>query len=132
MNVKGSPKVLVPCVSAKESRAMTRRSFLGGAGVTTLLASLPGPVAAQSKALPNAAAATNSGCLEILRYPDRVTVYSQLSDEIPLARVQSQWSGAGIDVETKVGSREVTVSVQAPRVPVSYIHLRWNLPVVSK
>lgn len=111
---------------------VSRRSFLGKAGATTLLASVPAELTAQQR--PNAGNSSSTpgaDFLDLLRFPDSVTAYSELTDPMRLIRSQNEWHGDGIDIENKVTTNEVAINVRSPGMPVRYIHLRWNASVAT-
>jgi len=121
----------IPVPSAPAMQ-LTRRSFLEGATSSAAFAGVPLRLAARQVAEPGPSAApTGSNLLDLLRIPDKVVIYSQLSDPIPLARSGISWCGNGVDIETEVATEGMAIGVHAPVLPVRYIHVRWNLPVAT-
>lgn len=118
--------------SSRTSAKISRRSFLGTATATTLLAAVPAELTTPQKTNPGYTSSTKeANFLDLLRFPDRVTAYSQLTDPMPLTRSQSEWHADGIDIESKITVHEVAINVQAPGAPIRYIHLRWDASVTT-
>lgn len=69
--------------------------------------------------------------LDLLRFPDRVTAYSELTDPVSLTRTRSEWHGDGIAIESSVTAHEVAIQVRSSGMLVRYIHLRWNLSMTT-
>jgi alpha-galactosidase len=111
------------------STQISRRSFLEKATATTLVASIPAELVPQTIQAAPSSPTTATNFLDLFRFPDRVTAYLRLTDPLPLTRSQSEWHGAGVVIESKVGAQEIAINVHAPAVPVRYIHLRWDAPV---
>jgi alpha-galactosidase len=111
---------------------VTRRSFFGMAAAATIVAGTPAGLTGQQAARPgHSAPDSRSNFLDLLRFPDSVTAYSQLDHPIPLTRSGSEWHGNGIDLESRVGNDELPIIVRAPGLPVRYIHLRWEAAVAT-
>jgi alpha-galactosidase len=114
------------------SRQTSRRSFLGKATATTLLAGIPAELTVQQKGKAGQSPSTaGEHFLDLLRFPDRVTAYARLTDPVPLTRSQSEWHGEGIDIESRVEAHEMAINVHSPGMPVRYIHLRWDASVAT-
>jgi len=119
-----TPKSFIPTTQ------ITRRSFIGSASAATVLAGVPRELKAQQAIKPGNFLMTEGPTfLDLLRFPDRVTAYSQITDPLPLTRSQGEWRGGGIEIDSKVGAREVAIDVYAPGIAVRYIHLRWDASV---
>ncbi len=112
------------------SKQISRRSFIGEAAAATLVVRIPAGLTAQRRAKASSSTA-GANFLNLLRFPDRVTAYSRLSDPVPLTRSQSEWHGDGIGIESKVGPHEAAINVHAPGMSVRYIHLRWDAVVTT-
>jgi alpha-galactosidase len=110
---------------------VTRRSFLGGAAAAASFAGeslqLKGEQVVEVR-YPSSSD-VRSDFLNLLRIPDKVIVYPQLSDPKPLVRSATNWRGSGVDITTEVTSEEMAISVHAPGSPLRYVHVRWNLLV---
>ncbi len=95
---------------------MNRRTFLLAAAAT--------PAVAQTKPATSA-----SSFPELLREPDRVTVFSEAGSR-RLERSGNRWTGAGAEVTTGLkrgaGGSELDIAIASPAAPVGRIHLRWN------
>jgi alpha-galactosidase len=89
-------------------------------------------VLALSAALPMAASAQTQhraeGYIDILRPPDFVTAFAD-GQTVPLAREGARWTGKGIAVDAQPHGSKVPVHVEAPRVKLSRVHLRWKARV---
>lgn len=110
-------------------RFANRRHFLKQAGALAL-ASMP--IADRSaQAVSSPPPSPPQSFFDLLRVPDSVTAYSQLNDPRPLTRSGTSWNGNGIDLHTDVAAEQLAIAVHAPQTPLSYIHMRWSLPVSS-
>jgi alpha-galactosidase len=102
----------------------TRRSFLLGVGA----------VAATSTALPaqhSSTALHAAGIPELLRVPERVSVFSEAtSGEAKLTRSGSNWQGAGVEIATELhggkSGQEASIFVTAANLALTRIRLRWH------
>ena len=108
--------------------SVSRRSFLAKTGAASLLASLPVGLAGEQGHLPMSSPST---FLDLLRWPDAITAYEQLTEPVRLDRSADEWRGSGIEVGTKVFDVQLTIDVHAPALSVRYIHLRWNHAVAT-
>ena len=120
------------CPVANAAESLTRRSFLGQAGAAMLVSGVSAGPAAPSIATKRQAISASSALLDIMRLPDRVNAYAQLTEAIPLERETSEWRGQGIEIETLVKADELSVRVHSPGLSVRFVHLRWNLSVNAK
>jgi alpha-galactosidase len=111
---------------------VSRRSLLARAVAATVLTQVPAELAGQQRTdagHPSSTAEVNF--LNLLRFPDRVTAYSELTDPVSLTRSQSEWHGEGIAIESSVTAHEVAIPVHSSGMLVRYIHLRWNQSVAT-
>src|ERR1700722_8508380 len=121
---------LVKIVSSDTPTAMTRRLFVGKAATLAVLAGAQvGFDKQQATKTANPSSGKSSRVVDLLRLPDSVTAYAQLDDPILLTRSRNEWQGRGVVVESVVGLEEVAIGVNAPGVPLQFIHLRWREPV---
>jgi alpha-galactosidase len=115
--------------SSTPRTAISRRSFLGKAAATTAFLGAPAGLVAQQKATTHSSRGAASAFLDLLRAPDGVTAYAQLSEPFPLTRSGTEWNGHGIDLKTRIADNEVAIDVHAPGIAIRYIHVRWSIPV---
>ncbi len=107
----------------------TRRSFLRAGAAT--LAGLPAISTASAFEI-QAAASKSSAFLEILRVPDLVAAYPSFhqtvpTGRVPLARTGERWAAQKIEVETKLQSDSLVLTLHSPALPIAAVHVRWNL-----
>jgi alpha-galactosidase len=105
------------------SKGVTRRSFFGKAAAASLL-----PLTAAPRI--NAEAKSTS-FLDLLRAPDRITVYARLDQPLALDRAASEWRGSSVEVETRISNQALDITVSAPTVDLRYLHIRWQQPVAT-
>jgi alpha-galactosidase len=107
--------------------SVTRRSFLrSGAAVlggTTLTRDSIGQQAPKP-----------SSSIEIVRVPDRVTVYERFantlpSDEIALQATGELWHGGQVEVASTVQQDALVLTLAAPSTPIAVVHIRWQAQV---
>jgi alpha-galactosidase len=73
---------------------------------------------------------------DLIRSPDFMVAY-EASAATSLVKSNGAWGANGITVraeqqsEAKVGSRQLAISLSAPTQPLSRIHLRWQMKVLS-
>lgn len=108
----------------------TRRSFLrnGAVAVTGLSAAA---IASPTEASFAAAAQPSSSFLELLRVPDLVTAFSSFRQtmpegRVPLSRNGERWTAQQIEVETRLQSDALTLTLQAPSTSIAVVHVRWK------
>jgi alpha-galactosidase len=112
------------------SQQLTRRSFLreGAAAVGGLTV-----VAASERSL---AQSGQSSLLDLLRVPDRVTVYAGFertlpTGGIPLQATGAQWGGGGVAVESTVQQDALVLTLAAPSTKIAMVHVRWQAKVTT-
>ena len=110
---------------------VSRRSLLAKATAATLLAGVPGELMARGDAGRHSAVPAETGFLELLRFPERVTAYARLTEPVRLARAGSEWRGEGITVETGTSEHEMAIRVHSPGLAVRWVHLRWDASVAT-
>lgn len=121
---------LVKIVSSDTQAAMTRRHFVGKAATLAVVAGAQvGFGRQQATKNANPSSGKSARVIDLLRLPDSITAYVQLDDPIVLARSRNEWRGRGVVIESVVGLEEVAIRVNAPGVPLQFIHLRWREPV---
>ncbi len=111
-------------------KQLNRRTFLSG--TTAAIAAAASPID-----LSLACAQTTrreDGLLDLLRYPNRAAAYAEGSrDRIELTRNAANWSATGngrnLELRTELAPEALDLKVSAPNVPLTRIHLRWNLKV---
>ena len=104
----------------------SRRAFLLGAGAIATVAS-----ASAHPAQDSATHATAHSLPDVLRVPDRVSVFEEAKPgERTLTRSGSRWQAQGIEVSTELGEgksgAEVGIFVGAPKSALTRIRLRWH------
>jgi len=115
------------------SKSVSRRSFLGKVAATTLVAGVSADLAAhQGIDARSRSSSARIDFLDLFRFPDSVTAYSELTNPVRLTRHQSEWHGDGIDVESKVAAQELAINVRSSGMLVRYIHLRWDASVSTR
>src|SRR5450432_836600 len=115
---------------------VSRRSFIGST-IAAAAAGASGLLAASDTAGASSPASDSAGggppsFIDLLRVPDRVTVYSGLKDRTPLTRSGKVWSAKNFSVTTEVAGKSVAVLVAAPGASVTHIHVRWNAIISVK
>ncbi len=112
---------------------VSRRSFPTDATVTTILSGVPGALAAQQGVdCRHSPPSARADFRDFIRFPDKVTIYSRLTDPVPLTRSQSEWRGNENDAKSVIRTRELAIHVRSPGMSVRYIHLRWEVLVATR
>jgi alpha-galactosidase len=112
--------------TGNDAGTISRRSFLGQAAAASVLPLSIGQATPMKAATPRA-----STFLDILRPPDRATAYARLDAPLKLDRSGDEWREAGVSLDIKASAKEVSITLSAPAVALRYIHLRWQMPVLS-
>jgi alpha-galactosidase len=90
---------------------LRRRSFLGYGGMAAALHSRLG-------------AQASSAFLDVVRSPDRVTIYTE--QEVLHPKLNgTRWQAKDVEVTTAPHGRELPIIVSAPRSALLRLHLRW-------
>jgi alpha-galactosidase len=109
------------------TESVTRRSFLrSGAAVlggTTLTRDSIGQQAPKP-----------SSFIEIVRVPDRVTVYESFAKTVPAGEIVLQatgelWRGREVEVASTVQQDALLLTLVAPSTPIAAVHIRWQAQV---
>ncbi len=69
--------------------------------------------------------------LDLVRPPDRASVYLGLREQVRLDRSGGAWEAKGIRVRTEPGTNGLSVYLSAPSTRPTHVHLRWNLSVAG-
>jgi alpha-galactosidase len=113
------------------SHRVSRRSFLQSAAVAGVATLPSGKAFALTHAQPG-----HASFFDLMRPPDLVTSYEEAS-AVTLAKSNGTgWSSGSVSLATKVitterGTPQVDVVLNAPKQPVSRLHLRWQVPSPS-
>ena len=108
---------------------LTRRSFLrqsvAAVGGLTVVA-----------ATETSLAQNGPSFLELLRVPDRVTVYASFERTLPTGGITLQatgarWGGGGVAVESTVQENALVLTLAAPSTKIAVVHVRWQAQVTS-
>jgi alpha-galactosidase len=106
---------------------ISRRSFLGQAAATGLIA------ASQASAATSSHAHLEAALLDLHRTPDAVTAFAGLSDSITLPRSGERFAGkdviVSVDITNDVRATESHIRLAAPTTAVTHIRLRWSSKV---
>lgn len=112
---------------------LTRRAFVGAAAAVaaaSTIAELPGADATTHQARSGLKGGDASSFCDVLRIPDWVGAFTEGGDLRKLLRQSgSSWQSGGVEVRTIAAARSLAVSVLSPSIPLTRIHLRWNLKV---
>ena len=108
--------------------SLNRRSFLASAAA--LAAASAAPASTRAAAPPHPA----TGFLSLLRTPDRATAWlGEDPKPVSLTRSNNSFDAPGINVhtipDTNSASGDLRILLACPHLPLSRIHLRWQLPV---
>ncbi len=103
---------------------LTRRSILAGLACSTLI-EIPGK---HVLAAATTAANTETGFHNILRIPDSVTVFLGLNQPVNLQHSAERWEARRIRVATRVQSKSLGISIEAPGTQPTHVCVRWNTP----
>jgi alpha-galactosidase len=102
----------------------TRRAVLRGMGAVACAG-----VAAGSQPIAAAQPAPLASFFPILRQPDMVSAYAEEPAAIRLQRSGAVWTGAGVSLTCDEGNRGLRLTLSAPSIALSRLHLRWSVAV---
>jgi alpha-galactosidase len=105
---------------------ITRRSFLSQTAATGLIASSESFATAPNGATPE------STYIDLIRTPDIITAFSGLDDRIALERSGQRFAGKDVIVSTSLQEQECAISLSAPTIALTHIHIRWQSKVSPK
>jgi alpha-galactosidase len=100
---------------------LTRRSFLAR---TAVLTSCGATLARPAFPVP-----TSSTYIDLIREPNCVKVYANLSRPIVLSRSATRWSASGVELSTEREDCALKVSVLEAVEGLTHIHVRWESPL---
>jgi alpha-galactosidase len=110
---------------------VTRRSFLGHVAAVTAAGAAASSVHSQSASLGRSTERA-SPLLDILRVPDKVTVFSGLDHPVALTRSANAWQGNDAQVEFAPEAAQMAIAITSPSLALTHVHLRWVADVDSR